>query len=27
KLTFKPNLVDGKPVSSRLSQEIEFSTN
>ncbi|MDG2565869.1 energy transducer TonB, partial [Vibrio parahaemolyticus] len=27
KWTFKPKLVDGKPVSSRLSQEIEFSTN
>ncbi|HCG7757903.1 energy transducer TonB [Vibrio parahaemolyticus] len=27
KWTFKPKLVDGKPVSARLSQEIEFSTN
>ena len=27
KWTFKPKLVDGKPVSTRLSQEIEFSTN
>ena len=27
KWTFKPKMVDGKPVTSRLSQEIEFSTN
>ncbi|MDF4400751.1 TonB family protein, partial [Vibrio parahaemolyticus] len=27
KWTFKPKMVDGKAVSSRLSQEIEFSTN
>ena len=27
KWTFKPKLVDGKPVSTRLSQEIEFSIN
>ncbi|MDF2153967.1 energy transducer TonB [Vibrio sp. CAU 1672] len=27
KWTFKPKLVDGKPVSARLAQEIEFSIN
>lgn len=27
KWTFKPKMVDGQAVSSRLSQEIEFSTN
>ena len=27
KWTFKPKQVDGKPVSARLSQEIEFSVN
>ncbi|SUP56642.1 ferric vibriobactin, enterobactin transport system, ATP-binding protein [Vibrio vulnificus] len=27
KWTFKPKMVDGKPVSSRMAQEIEFSVN
>lgn len=27
KWTFKPKMVDGKPVSAKMAQEIEFSTN
>ena len=27
KWTFKPKMVDGKPASAKMSQEIEFSTN